>query len=341
MPFSPRYARQVAFPGIGEEGQRRLLSSSAAIVGAGALGAAIAEQLARSGVGQLTIVDRDVLEESNLGRQALYTSDDAARRLPKAIALAGHLRAINPEISINPVVAELGPANVETLLGRQDLVLDGTDNLETRYVVNDFAVRGGKPWIYGGCVGARGITAVIVPGHSACLRCVYPDLPPPGTLETCETAGILAPAASVVASLEAVEAIKLLAGHPDETRRTWLSVDLWPFRVVEIAASAPRPGCPCCGRREFPFLVARAGTMAVTLCGRDAVHVTPGRAAKIDLDALATRLAAVGRVRRHEHVLLFTADSREVTVFEDGRALIKGTGDTAAARSLYDRYIGA
>jgi molybdopterin-synthase adenylyltransferase len=341
MTLSPRYARQVAFPRIGEAGQRRLLASSAAIVGAGALGAAIAEQLARSGVGRLKIVDRDVLEESNLGRQALYTAEDASRRLPKAIALAGHLRAINPEIAIEPVAAELAARNVEALLGGADLVLDGTDNLETRYVLNDFAVRGGKPWIYGGCVGSRGITAVIVPGRTACLRCIYPDPPPPGTLETCETAGILAPAASLVASLEAVEGLKLLAGRPEEVRRTWLSVDLWNFRVVEIAAGAPAPDCPCCGRREFPFLEARAGTLATSLCGRDAVHLAPGRAATIDLDALASRLGPLGRVRRLEHVLVFVAGPHEMTVFADGRALVKGTGDPAAARSLYDRFIGA
>lgn len=341
MALSPRYARQIAFQRIGEAGQRRLLASSAAIVGAGALGAAVAEQLARSGIGRLVIVDRDVLEESNLGRQALYTADDAAHRRPKSIALAAHLRAINPEIAIEPVVADLVAANVEAILGSVTVILDGTDNLETRYVLNDFAVRAGKPWIYAGCVGSRGITAVVVPGATPCLRCIYPDLPPPGTLETCETAGILAPTASLLASLEAIEALKLLAGGAGEIRRKWISVDLWPFRLVEIDVAAPRPDCPCCGRREFPFLAFRGGTLATTLCGRDAVHVTPARAGSIDLDALAARLGRAGSVRRHEHVLVFTAHACEMTVFGDGRALIKGTSDPAAARSLYDRYVGA
>jgi adenylyltransferase/sulfurtransferase len=333
----------VAFPKIGETGQQRLLASSAVVVGAGAVGAAVADQLARSGVGRLAIVDRDVLEESNLGRQGLYTEWDAGRLLPKAIALAGHLRAINPGIAIEPVAANLGPDNVEAVLGGAAIILDGTDNLETRYLLNDFAVREGKPWIYGGCVGSRGIVAAIVPGKTACFRCVYPDPPPPGALETCETAGIIAPAANLVASLEVAEALKILVGDEASVRRAWLSVELWPFRMIEVggAGPGPRADCPCCGSRSFPFLEARLGGMTATLCGRDAVHVTPARAARANLDQLAARLETLGRVRRHEYVLVFTAGPHEITVFEDGRALIKGTSDAAAARSLYDRYVGS
>jgi adenylyltransferase/sulfurtransferase len=339
---SSRYARQVAFGPIGHEGQRRLLASRVAVVGAGAVGAAALDQLARSGIGRLRIIDRDVLEASNLGRQALYTADDAERRLPKAVALAAHLAAINPEVEIVPFVSDLGPANVGTLLEGCDLVLDGTDNLEARYVLNDFAVREGRTWIYGGCVGSRGLSAVIIPGETACLRCVYPDPPPPGSLETCETAGVIAPAANLVASLEVVEALKILVGAGAAVRRTWACVELWPFRIVEIGVDPrPRPDCPCCGRREFPFLSPSRATMAATLCGRDAVHVAPAQGGAVDLDALARRLEGAGTLRRHEYVLVLTVGGHEITVFEDGRALVKGTSDASAARSLYHRYVGS
>jgi adenylyltransferase/sulfurtransferase len=342
-PLSPRYARQVRFPAIGEEGQQKLLASKVAVVGAGAIGSVAAEQLARSGVGRITIVDRDVVEATNLGRQASYTPEDAEKRIPKAIALAGHLAAVNPEIAIAPVVADLGADDVEAILGPADLVLDGTDNLETRYILNDFSVARGRPWIYGGCVGGRGITAVVVPGRTACLRCVYPDPPPRGTLETCETAGVIAPIANVIASLEVVEALKLLVGAEDAVRRSWVSVELWPFRLVEIGAAGagPRPDCPCCGRRAFPFLEDRGGRAAATLCGRDAVHVSPRRPGRIDLDAVAKRLAALGAVRRLPYVIAFSAGAHDVTLFDDGRALVKGTSDPAAARALYDRFIGS
>jgi adenylyltransferase/sulfurtransferase len=341
--LSPRYARQVSFPAIGKAGQERLLASRVAIVGAGAIGSVAAEQLARSGVGRIAIVDRDVVESSNLGRQASYTPEDAERRIPKAIALAGHLAAINPEIVIEPVVADLSANDVESILTPADLVLDGTDNLETRYLLNDFAVARGRAWIYGGCVGARGITAVVVPGRTPCLRCIYPDPPPRGTLETCETAGVIAPIANLVASLQVVEALKLLVGAEDAVRRTWIAVELWPFRLVEIGAadSRPRPDCPCCGRMTFPFLEDRGRPPAATLCGRDAVHVSPRRPGRVDLDAVAKRLETLGAVRRLPYVLAFSAGAHDVTLFDDGRALVKGTSDPALARSIYDRFIGS
>jgi adenylyltransferase/sulfurtransferase len=340
---SPRYARQEAFAPIGAAGQARLLRSRVAVVGAGAVGAAVADQLVRSGVGYVRVVDRDVLEPGNLGRQALYTTSDAEGRLPKAIALARRAREVNPEVTIEGEVADLGSANAQRLLGDADLILDGTDNLETRYVLNDHAVKHGRPWIYGGCVASRGLTAVVLPGKTRCLRCVYPDPPPPGTLETCETAGIIAPAANVVASLEVVEAIKILVGDLDRVRRTWLSVELWPFRVVEIGGSSaePRPDCPCCARRSFAFLETGASAGAESLCGRDAVHVRPRAAARVDLPGLARRLAPLGAVRLLEYVLVFTAGGHELTVFEDGRALVKGTSDPSVARSVYDRYVGS
>jgi molybdopterin-synthase adenylyltransferase len=343
MPDTARHARQIAFPAIGAEGQRRIGAGRIAVVGAGAVGAAVAEQLARSGVGRIKVIDRDVLEASNLGRQALYTTADAGARLPKAIALARHLAEIDPGIVIDPVVADLNASNVDSLLEGFDLVLDGTDNLDARYVLNDHAVARGSTWIYGGCVGSRGLTAVIIPGETPCLRCVYPEPPPPGDLETCETAGIIAPAANVIASFEVVEALKLLVGAKDRIRKSWICVELWPFRVTEIGGldPKPRPNCPCCGRHDFSFLTTTRGTLAATLCGRDAVHVSPARTVDVDLDELSRRLQALGTVKRLEYVVVFTVGAHELTVFEDGRALVKGTADPGVARSLYHRYVGS
>src|SRR5262245_40222510 len=233
-----RYARQIAFNRIGEAGQQRLQAGAVVIVRAGALGAA-AEQAARAGIGRVRIVDRDVIETSKLGRQALYTTEDANARLPKAVALATHLRAINPEIAIDPVVADLNAGNVADLLRGFDVVIDGVDNLEARYLVNDFAVERGAIWIYGACVGSRGLTALIIPGKTPCLRCIYPEAPAPGALETCETSGIIAPVANVIASLEVAEALKLLVGAVDQVRKSWVSVDLWPFRITEIGGADP------------------------------------------------------------------------------------------------------
>ncbi len=340
---SPRYARHIAFPGVGSAGQARLIAGRVAIVGAGALGAALAEQLVRSGVGFTRVIDRDVLEESNLGRQSLYTAADAAARLPKAVALAAHLRAFNPEVVIDPKVEDLSAENASELFDDVDVVVDGTDNFETRYLVNDYAVSNKKPWVYGACVASRGLTAVVLPGETPCLRCLYPEPPPPGSGETCETAGILAPAANLVASLQAVEVVKLLVGARDKVRRTWLSIDLWPFRLYEFGGSDPHPdpACPCCGAREFPFLDGATQPRTIKYCGRDAVQVIPARRAGLDLDALARRLSALGQVERNEFLLVLTAPPHVVTVFADGRALIKGVSDPAKARALYDRYVGS
>ena len=340
---SPRYARHVAFPGVGAAGQAKLLSGRVAIVGAGALGAALAEQLVRSGVGFTRVIDRDVLEESNLGRQSLYTAADAARRLPKAVALAGHLRAFNPEVVIDPKVEDLSAENAPELFDDVDVVVDGTDNFETRYLVNDYAVNRKKPWVYGACVASRGLTAVVLPGETPCLRCLYPEPPAPGSGETCETAGILAPAANLVASLQAVEVVKLLVGARDKVRRTWASIDLWPFRLFEFGGNDPRPDpeCPCCGKGEFPFLDGAAQPRTIKYCGRDAVQVIPARRSALDLAALERRLSAVGQVERNEFLLVLTAPPHVVTVFADGRALIKGVSDASAARVLYDRYVGS
>ncbi len=343
-PEDPRYSRQVLFKPIGAEGQRRLSESTVAIVGCGALGASLAEQASRVGFGGLLLIDRDVVEESNLGRQSLYTAQDAEEGLPKAAALSRHLKAFNPDLVVTASVSDLNGATVDGLLNGADLILDGTDNFETRYLLNDWCVSRGVPWIYGACVASRGLTAVIVPGETPCLRCLFPAPPPAGAAETCDTSGIIAPAATVIAALQMAEALKILAGARDDVRGTLFSIELWPFRVIELGGTNPQPraDCPCCAERRFDWLDETARTRTLTYCGRDAVQVVPpqkGRA--FDLDAVERRLAESFLCRRNDYVLKVELTKHELTVFDDGRALVSGTADAEEARSIYDRYVGS
>lgn len=341
--FSPRYSRQIRFPKVGNEGQRKLQAARVTLVGCGALGASLAEMMVRSGTGHLLLVDRDIVDASNLGRQATYTTRDAELALPKAAALAEHLRSFNPEVSIEAHVADFDATTAPALLQGCDLVLDGSDNLETRYLLNDLCVRAGIPWIYGACVGATGMTAVVLPGETPCLRCLFPDPPPPGSLETCETAGIIAPAAALVASLQALEAIKILCGDRASVRRTLLRVELWPWRLVELggANAAPRADCPACGLRKFEFAEGARAAKAAVLCGRNSVQLrAAGTAQDIDLHALATRLQQHYEVAHNGWVLRVRAEGLDLTLFDDGRALVSGTGDPLLARSVFDRVVG-
>ncbi|MAG55962.1 MAG: thiamine biosynthesis protein ThiF [Planctomycetes bacterium] len=343
-PNAPRYSRQVLFPPIGEAGQRRLLESTVVLVGCGALGASLGEQMARAGVGRLRLIDRDVVEESNLGRQALYTAQDAADHLPKAAALAGHLEEFNPDITVEPRVSDLNASTIRDLLDGADLVLDGCDNFDTRYLLNDWCVSSGRPWVYGACVASRGLTAVIVPGQTPCLRCLFPEPPPAGAAETCDTSGIIAPAATVVAALQAAEAIKILTGNLEAVRPTLFSIELWPFRIFEFGGKdpSPRADCTCCGKREFVWLDTTDRARVLTYCGRDAVQVVPAsRGRAFDLDAVERRLAPSFAVRRNAYVLKVEVPDHTLTVFDDGRALISGTGDADRARALYDQYVGS
>jgi molybdopterin/thiamine biosynthesis adenylyltransferase len=340
MPISAeeRYSRQVLFGPIGAAGQRRLAESRVAIVGCGATGSAVAGLLARAGVGALRIIDRDFIEPSNLQRQSLFDEQDAADSLPKAVAAARKIASFNREIAVEPRVDDLTPATIEEMLGGFPLLLDATDNFETRYLVNDFAVKTGTPWVYAAAVASYAVTMNILPGETACLACVFPEAPQ-GTFETCETAGILNSAVNLVASLEATEAIKCLVGARAEMRRTLLSFDLWRNERAEVAAGQPRPGCRACGRREFPHL-AGEGRPHITLCGRNSVQIHE-RHRPVDFAELSRRLAPHGAVRHNDFVLKFTREPYELTLFPDGRAIIKGTTDTAVARSLYARYIGS
>jgi adenylyltransferase/sulfurtransferase len=335
-----RYSRQILFAGIGESGQRRLASSSAVIVGCGAIGASTAALLARAGVGRLRVLDRDFVEPSNLQRQALFDESDARESLPKAVAAQHKLRAINSAISVEGLVADLTPQNAQELLSGFDLLLDGTDNFETRLLLNDYAVKHNRRWIYAAAVGSYGVTLTIRPGRTACLACLLEVADTPaGVEETCDTIGVLAPIVQLISSLESAEALKLLAGKDDALHGRLVSADVWSgrFQSVEISRN---PGCRCCARREFSYLDGEAQPH-VTMCGRDSVQIHEHSRA-LDLPALGARLASVVEsVRHNEFLLRFRVPPYEMTVFADGRAILKGSTDPAVARSLYARFIGA
>jgi len=332
-----RYSRQVLFAPLGAEGQERLLASKVAIVGCGATGSTLASLLARAGVGYLRIIDRDFVEPSNLQRQTLFDEKDAAESLPKAVAAAAKIGAFNSGITVDPHITDLRPDNTEAMLGGVQLLLDGTDNFETRYLINDYAVKESVPWIYTAAVGSYGITMNVLPGETACLSCIFPQSPS-GAVDTCDTAGILNSAVNFAASVAATEAVKLLAGAKDSMRRTMLSYDLWRNERAEVEASRPDPGCQTCGRKEFVHL-AGEGLPHITLCGRNSVQIHE-HARPIDLAEMSKRLTPHGQVRQNSFMLKFSKDPFEITLFPDGRAIIKGTTDTAVARSLYARYVG-
>ncbi len=337
-----RYERQYLYTPLGIEGQRRLLKSRALICGCGALGSVIANTLARAGFGALRIVDRDFVETNNLQRQVLFDEADVVDNLPKAVAAANKLRRINSEIEIEPIVADASHANILSLCDSVDVILDGTDNFETRYLLNDVAVKLGIPWVYGGCLGAEGQTMTILPGETPCLRCVVPESPPPGTTPTCDTAGILASIVGVIASMQALEAIKIASGNRGAINRSLSVIELWDNRIrqVQIQSLRDTADCPTCRGREFPWLEGRLGSQSVVLCGRNAVQLSQPARDHLSLEVLAAKLASVGRVTRNSFLLRLAVDDYVLTVFPDGRAIVTGTDDVAIARSLYAKYIG-
>ncbi len=333
-----KYSRQILFRPVGRPGQEKLARSKAVIIGCGALGTAHAGALVRCGVGTVRIVDRDFVEESNLQRQTLFDEEDAAEVLPKAVAAERKLRKINSEVAVEGIVADLTSANVEELVGGFDLILDGSDNLETRYLVNDVSVKLGIPWIYGAAVASTAMTMTILPGRTPCLACVFPELPQ-GAYDTCDTTGIISPAVAWASAIQTAEAMKLLLGRESELHGSLLSFDIWENRLQQLRP-ARDPACRACGARRFTFLEGR-GPAYATLCGRDAVEVRQPAPRQLDLDSLRRALEPLGRVRSNGYLLRFAVDSFEITVFPDGRAIIKGTGDVAAARGLYAKYIGS
>jgi adenylyltransferase/sulfurtransferase len=334
-----RYSRQTLLPEIGREGQLKLLSSTAALVGCGALGTAIASGLARAGVGHIKIIDRDYIELSNLQRQMLFDEEDLERGLPKAVAAAEKLRKVNSEIFLEPLVTDLNPFNVERVLGGVDLVLDGTDNFEARYLINDACIKHNLPWVYGAVIATHGVTMTIIPRRSACLRCLLPEQPPPGTVPTCDTVGVLGAAASVIGALEITQALKLLLGGGEEYHNRLTQIDVWTGEWLQVQVER-QADCPTCQNGKYEFLEAKEGTFVTNLCGREAIQVSVRGNARISLPQLAERLKIAGTVHFNEFMLRCELEGYDIAVFPNGRAIIKGTTDEAEARAVYAKYIG-
>jgi adenylyltransferase/sulfurtransferase len=337
-----RYSRQMRFPGIGEAGQRRLLDSHVTLCGCGALGTVLANALVRAGVGHLRLVDRDFIETNNLQRQVLFDEHDVAENLPKAEAAARKLGAINSSVHVEPVVTDIDRTNILDLCQDADLVLDGTDNFEVRYLINDVAVKLGKPWVYGGCIGSHGQTMTILPGETPCLRCVFEAAPAPGEAGTCETAGVLSPIVNIVASYQAAEAFKILTGRRDCINRDLIFLDVWENvqKKIKIAPLLGKVDCPCCQRRRFEWLDGDQGSQTTSLCGRNAVQVSHRTPAQLNFEEMARHLETLGEVSYNRFLLKFDAEGHQFTVFPDGRAIIKGTSDVERARTLYAKYVG-
>ncbi|MCA9234657.1 MAG: ThiF family adenylyltransferase [Planctomycetales bacterium] len=340
-PNFDRYRRQIRFAPLGEAGQQRLAAASVLVVGCGALGSVAADLLVRAGVGRVRIVDRDFLEADNLHRQVLFAESDVAAQLPKAVAAAERLRTVNSAVTIEPVVADVSPANIASLAGDVDCLVDGTDNFATRYLLNDFAVQAGKPWVFGGVVGAEGQVLAIIPGETPCFACLMPEPPPAQLQPTCETAGVLGPAVGVVASLQAIEALKLLSGNRAAVNPRMTLLDLWTNNIRNVKVANSRTGdCRACARRDFAYLEARRGDATTTLCGRNSVQIAPAAETSVDLSELARKLQSAGRVTANPYLLRLEVETYRITVFADGRAIIAGTDDPATARTVHARYLG-
>ncbi len=339
--MNERYSRQILFREIGREGQEKLLTSRVLLVGCGALGASHAEMLARAGVGHLRIVDRDFVEFTNLQRQTLFKESDAAERLPKAIAAKTRIAEINSEIDVKALIADVNRSNVESLIDGCDLVLDGTDNFQVRYLLNDACVKHGKTWIYGAAVSSYGTTMTIIPGETPCLRCIFDEMPDAGSSPTCDTAGVIMPIIATVAAAQVAEALKILVGETDSLHRSLLQFDVWANDRQRIKLGEPNPDCKTCGQRIFEFLDAEAQEFSAVLCGRNAVQIAPPKPTSINLQQLAEKIRNITELKQNKYLVRFTSGGTEVTVFGDGRAIISGTDDISTARSLYARFIGS
>ncbi len=338
--MNERYSRQILFREIGREGQEKLLASRVMLVGCGALGAAHAEMLARAGVGNLRIVDRDFVEYTNLQRQTLFKESDADERLPKAIAAKNRIAEINSEIEVEAVVADINNSNIEQFIDGCDLIIDGSDNFQVRYLVNDACIKHSKTWIYGAAVSSYGTTMTIRPGATPCLRCIFDEMPDAGSSPTCDTSGVIMPIIAMVSATQISEALKLLVGDIDSLHGSLMQFDVWANDRQRIKLGEPNADCKCCGQAIYEFLDAETQEFSAVLCGRDAVQIAPPNATKLDLESLAERLQFSVAVNVNEYLLRFTAGENEVTVFRDGRAIIKGSDDVTLARSLYSRFIG-
>ena len=338
--MNERYSRQILFNEIGKAGQERLLNSRVLLVGCGALGAAHAEMLARAGVGKLRIVDRDFVEFTNLQRQTLFKESDAAERLPKAIAAKTRIAEINSEIDVEAIIADVNNSNVESLIEGCDLVLDGTDNFQVRYLLNDACVKHGQTWIYGAAVSSYGTTMTIIPGDTPCLRCIFDEMPDAGSSPTCDTSGVIMPIIATVSATQVSEALKILVGDTASLHRSLMQFDVWANDRQRIKLGGPNPDCRTCGQNIYEFLDAESQEFSAVLCGRDAVQIAPPQATTLDLPQLAEKLRNIAEVKQNEYLVRFMSGENEMTVFRDGRAIVKGTDDVSAARSLYAKFIG-
>lgn len=340
--MNERYSRQILFHGIGEEGQAKLLKAKVLLVGCGALGASHAEMLARAGVGKIRIADRDFVEFTNLQRQTLFDESDAEERLPKAVAARKRIAEINRDIEIEPFVADVNRSNIENLVKDCDLVLDGTDNFQTRYLINDACVKHDKIWIYGAAVSGYGATMTVQPGKTPCLRCIFEEMPPAASAPTCDTTGVIMPIISTVTAVQVTEALKILTGNFDKLHGALMQFDLWQNDWRKIKLAAPNPDCETCAKMNFAVLDGDDREIFTTLCGRDAVQILPPNAVSIDLSSLAERLKNVaGEIKQNEYLIRITVEGCELTVFRDARAIIRGTDDRTKARSIYARYVGS
>ena len=340
-----RYQKQMLFHGIGERGQTAISQSKVLLVGCGALGCVLADTMTRAGVGHIRVVDRDFVELSNLQRQILFTEDDVTAHLPKAVCAARRLRRVNSDITVEPIVADVDFTNISAFAEGADLILDGTDNFEVRYLINDYSLESGTPWIFTGCTGSHGQMMPVFPGQSACLRCLIPNPPPPGSTETCDTAGVLGPAINVIASMQAAIAIRMLcergvAGVPLKLTM----VDVWDltFRQIDVSTLRDTGKCPACHGGERLWLEGHQASGSTVLCGRNAVQISPAEKITVSLEDLAKRLESAGLVTSNPFLIRVAIHDSdlEMTVFPDGRAIVKGTEDSATARAAYSRYVG-
>lgn len=338
--MNERYSRQILFGEIGKSGQEKLLNSRVLIIGCGALGCSHAETLARAGVGFLRIVDRDFVEFSNLQRQTLFSETDAKEKLPKAIAAKNRLTEINSEIKVEAIVADVNYSNIENLIKDCDLILDGTDNFQTRYLINDACVKLHKTWIYGAAVSSYGATMTIIPNETPCLRCIFEDMPDAGSSPTCDTAGVIQPIISTISAVQTTEALKILAGKTENLHKALMQFDVWQNDWRKIKLGKPNADCKACGQRNFEFLETETQEFSAVLCGRNAVQISPPNPANLDLQNLSKKLEKLGEVKQNEYLLRLTVGEYELTIFRDSRAIVRGTDDVSTARSLYAKFVG-
>ena len=340
MPLDDRYSRQIRFAPIGEDGQQRLASSRVLLIGLGALGTVVADQVARAGIGFLRLIDRDFVELSNLQRQSLFDEEDVRNNLPKAIAAEAKLRRINSSVDIEALVEDVNPSNIEDFIADVDVVLDALDNFETRFVLNDACAKQGKPWMYTAAVGSYGLVMPILPGRTPCLRCLLGNLPAPGTSATCETAGVIAPITHIIASIQVAEALKLLTGHLEPSQIRLTAYDVWSHRFQRIdVGRESMSSCPVCSGRTFEYLDGNP-LRTITLCGRNAVQLIPGVKGDLDFTQLSKSIAAFGTVQFNDFLLKCSSPPYEITLFKDGRAIVKGTDEPGLARSVYSKMVG-